>query len=126
MVRTPCDPNRNRVISRARQAMLARRAVAIQVAQTHRRLVVPVRMEPKTLGDALRSGRGWDTEQYGPPTSTRPGTIERMEVYRWRIEEGFSIFHPQDRPQDVFWEKFQAVDSDADDGDDWEEVPCSN
>lgn len=126
MVGTPHDPNRGRVINRAREAMLARRAVAIEVAKTHRRLVVPNRVEPKTLSEALRSGRGWDTERYGPPSETRPGTPERMAVYRWRIEEGFSIFHPQDRPQDVFWEKFQAVDSDADDGDDWEDVPCAN
>lgn len=119
------DPHAIRVLNRAREAMLARRQVRIQVAATRHRVIVPPRPDPKTLAEAIKSGRGWDTENFGPPTDTRPGTPERMDVYRFRIEQGFAIFNPADRPQDLFWEKsLDAIDPGYDD--DWEEEPCAN
>lgn len=37
----------------------------------------------------------WEPEA-AEPTRTQPGTLERMQVYRQRLEQGRELFHPHD------------------------------
>lgn len=30
------------------------------------------------------------------PTTCLPGTVEKIQIFRWRVENGFAIFHPND------------------------------
>lgn len=110
-----------------RAALLRRREARIVAFQQHRVYEIrPGRPEPKTLQEAILNNQGWDSDQIGPPTETRPGTWERIEVYRARIEQGLSLWNPKDRMQDVFWEKLADEFGDGDEDEDWGEYPCGD
>jgi hypothetical protein len=34
------------------------------------------------------------------PTSYLPGTVEKIELMRWRAERGFAVLHPLDQTED--------------------------
>jgi hypothetical protein len=35
------------------------------------------------------------------PTATLTGSIERLEVYAWRVRNGYAMFHPNDMRQPI-------------------------
>lgn len=112
-------------VGTARAALLQRRQARIVAFQQHHVYEIrPSKPEPKTLQEALLSNQGWDSDLRGEPTNTRPGTTERIEVYRLRVEQGLSIWNPGDRPADVFWDKGLGLEFPDDDSEDWEEFPC--
>lgn len=119
--------SRKPTILAARAALLRRREARIVAFQEHRCYEVRLsKPEPRTLHEAILSNQGWDSDRIGEPTETRPGTLERIEVYRLRVEQGLSLWNPADRVQDVFWEKLAEEFGDRDDDDDWGEYPCGD
>lgn len=108
-----------------RAALLRRREARIVAFRQHHVYEIrPARPEPATLHEAIRTNQGWDSTRLGEPTDTRPGSWERIEIYRLRLEQGLAIWNPKDRPADVFGEKLAELFPDDEDQDDWEEFPC--
>lgn len=62
---------------------------------------------PRTLFDAIRTlGHEMDFEPLliPEPTATRPGSMERLEVYRLRLDRGEDLYHFGDETIAAAWD----------------------